>query len=105
MRIHVIINTKKKTCCLLVIFFGIFIILYAGLGKMTKSKHWSDKVISGSLEHKILMMGLLERNSRDASAFKIKGRAAKLSSWHEPFACSGSKYWCERTALKAKHNF
>lgn len=60
MRIHVIINTIKKTCHHLVIFFGIFIILYSGLGKMTKCKQWSEKVMSGNLEDKILMMGLLE---------------------------------------------
>lgn len=69
LRIHEITNTIKKTCCLLVIFFGIFIVLYSGLGKMTKSNHWSAKVMSGNLEHKISVMGLLEENSRDTSRF------------------------------------
>lgn len=68
MRIHVTMNIMKKTCYLLVIFFGIFIVLYAGLGKITKSKQWSEKVMSGNLEQ-ISMMGLLGGNSRDTSPF------------------------------------
>lgn len=69
LRTHVIINTTKKTCCLLVIFFGIFTVLYSELGKMTESKHLSEKVMSRNLEHRISVMGLLEGNSRDTSAF------------------------------------